>query len=139
MRTLWACALAVSLAVAPVRAEVGPADRAAIEATIRGQIAAFARDDAEAAYAFASRTIQSLFPTADFFMAMVRRAYAPLYRASDPRFRPAEETEAGIRQPMLFRGPDGRVWLAIYTMQRQPDGGFRIDGCTLVALPDASA
>jgi hypothetical protein len=139
MRTIWASLFAAWLAIAPAAAEVPPADRAAIEETIRGQLAAFMRDDAPAAYGFASRTIQALFPTPDFFMQMVRRAYAPLYRATDARFRGAEATDGGIRQPMVFRGPDGRFWLALYTMQRQPDGSFRIDGCTLVALPDAGA
>lgn len=139
MRTLWAGLFAAWLVMTPAAAEVPLADRAAIQATIEGQLTAFLRDDATAAYGFASPTIQAMFQTPEFFMEMVRRAYAPLHRATGVRFRPPERTDNGIRQPMVFRGPDGWFWLAIYTMQKQADGGFRIDGCTLVALPDAGA
>lgn len=143
MRHLLAALFVAWVTIAPLHAQVGAAvaeaDRAAIEATIRGQMEAFLRDDAAAAYGFASRTIQGLFPTPELFLEMVRRGYAPVYRPSDARFRPPETTDEGIRQPVVVRGPDGRVWLALYLMQQQADGSFRIDGCMLVALPDAGA
>lgn len=139
MRILLTCLLAGWVMLVPARAQVGEADRAAIEAVIRGQMDAFLRDDAAAAHGFASRTIRSLFPTPDIFLEMVRRAYAPVHRPRQAIFRPPEVTAEGIRQPVLVRGPDGRLWLALYAMERQPDGGFLIDGCTLVALPDAGA
>jgi hypothetical protein len=135
----WAVLLAAWLVAVPARAEVPAADRAAIEAAIRGQMAAFHADDAAAAYAFASPTIRRLFPDPHLFLRMVARAYPPVHRAAEARFRPPEPQQAGILQPVIVRGPDGRFWLARYTMQRQPDGSFLIDGCTLVALPDTGA
>ena len=135
MRTLWASLVFAWLAVAPAGAEVTAADREAIERAVRGQIAAFQRDDAEAAYGFASATIQRLFATPELFLEMVRRAYAPLYRLAEARFSPPVADESVIRQKVVLRGPDGRFWVALYAMQRQPDGSFRIDGCTLEAMP----
>ena len=29
-------------------------------------------------------------------------------------------------------GPDGKSYVALYTLQRQPDGSWRINGCTLI-------
>ena len=33
-------------------------------------------------------------------------------------------------------GPDGKPALAVYEMQRQPDGSWRINGCWLTPAPD---
>jgi ketosteroid isomerase-like protein len=139
MRGIWAALLGAWLMATPAAAQVDQADRAAIEAAIRGQMDAFGRDDAHAAYGFAAPNIHALFPSAEMFLEMVRRAYAPVYRPQDARFRPPEATEDGVRQSVILRGPDGRYVTAIYTMQRQPDGAWKIAGCTLVSLPDTGA
>lgn len=139
MRGIWAALLGAWLMATPAGAQVADADRVAIEDVIRGQMDAFGRDDAQAAYRFAAPNIHALFPSAEIFLEMVRRAYAPVYRPQDARFRPPEATEDGMRQSVILRGPDGRYVTAIYTMQRQPDGSWKIAGCTLVAAPDAGA
>ena len=36
-------------------------------------------------------------------------------------------------------GPDGQNYEAVYTMERQPDGTWRINGCYLVKKPGLSA
>ena len=51
-----------------------PLDRAAVRLVIEKQLAAFADDDAEQAFAFASPKIQDMFITARNFMDMVRIA-----------------------------------------------------------------
>jgi hypothetical protein len=35
-------------------------------------------------------------------------------------------------------GPDGLSYLAYYTMERQADGSWRINGCYLVRMEDES-
>jgi len=35
-------------------------------------------------------------------------------------------------------GPDGEEVVARYTMERQPDGSWRIDGCILTEAPGTS-
>jgi hypothetical protein len=148
MRTLWAGLMLGWLAIAPAAAQSATAttvatlpetEQSAIRNAILGQMEAFKRDDAGAAYAFASRMIQAEFRSPELFLEMVRRAYAPVHRPREARFRQPEPTSDGIRQPVIVQGPDGRTWLALYNMQRQADGSYRIDGCTLVGLAEAGA
>jgi len=114
------------------RAGVSDADRAEIRTIIENQIAAFRRDDGQTAYSYASPTIQGLFPTVDRFMAMVRDGYQPVYRPRSVVFGQVVETARGPEQRVYLTGPDGRSWVAIYALERQPDGTWKINGCTLV-------
>jgi hypothetical protein len=43
-----------------------------------------------------------------------------------------------IVQRVELVGPDGARELALYTMEREPDGSWRIDGCQLTASDDVS-
>jgi hypothetical protein len=43
-----------------------------------------------------------------------------------------------LLQEVYVVGPDGNPVLAIYEMQRQPDGSWRINGCWLTRAPDQS-
>jgi len=122
--------VAASLGLA--RAEVADADREAFRNIISSQIEAFQRDDGATAYGYASPTIQGLFPSAERFMAMVRSGYPPVYRPRSLSFGTAADTPRGPEQHVFITGPDGRNWVAIYSLQRQPDGTWRINGCRLV-------
>ncbi|MCB1500891.1 MAG: DUF4864 domain-containing protein [Bauldia sp.] len=130
-RILLALALAAG-SFGLARAEVADADREAFRSIISNQIEAFQRDDGTAAYGYASPTIQGLFPTAERFMAMVRSGYPPVYRPRSVTFGTAADTPRGPEQHVFITGPDGRNWVAIYSLQQQPDGSWRINGCRLV-------
>ncbi|MEO7851267.1 MAG: DUF4864 domain-containing protein, partial [Rubrivivax sp.] len=67
--------LAPLLAMADADKPVSPADAAAVRAVVRGQLDAFAADDANRAFSFAASSIRDLFGTADKFMQMVRGSY----------------------------------------------------------------
>ena len=140
MKRIAGLILAVSFALslfalnvaAPATAEVADADRAIIQSLIDGQIDAFRRDDGQAAYDFASPTIHSIFPSADIFMEMVRTGYLPVYRPQSFTFGPLIDTAAGPVQRVFITGPDGQNYVAEYALQRQPDGTWKINGCTLI-------
>ena len=83
-RTIEAIAVAMALWVTTASAEESTAARS--RATIEQQFDAFARDDAEAAYALADPTIQQMFVDADRFLAMVRDRYPPVYRHRSVEF-----------------------------------------------------
>jgi len=71
-------ALATLAAMAvPLRAanDVAPADAKAVRVLIEAQLAAFASDDANKAYSYAAPGIQTMFGSADRFLAMVRESY----------------------------------------------------------------
>jgi hypothetical protein len=112
------------------------ADRAAIRATIESQLAAFGRDDGGEAFAYAAPAIRQKFGTAENFMSMVRSAYVPVYRPREVEFRDLVEIEGAPTQEVLVVGPDDLAYLAYYIMQRQADGGWRINGCILQRVVD---
>ncbi len=117
----------------PAQAEPATdADRMAIQAVITAQIDAFRADDAARAYAHAAPSIQQIFPTPESFMAMVKQGYEPVYRPQSFRFG---QLGKDFSQRVSIIGPDGRPYEALYTMQRQPDGTWRITGCSLLKIP----
>ena len=111
------------------------ADQGAIRGVIERQIEAFRRDDAVAAYAQAAPGIQRLFPSEEAFMGMVREGYAPVYRPKEFSFRETGESAAGPTQAVRIRDAQGVDWTAIYTLEKQADGTWRISGCTLTREP----
>jgi len=67
-------------------------------------------------------------------MDMVRRSYAVVYRPRSVAFEPALVIDGELVQPVRLTDADGRAWIALYPMQRQPDGSWRTNGCQLARL-----
>jgi hypothetical protein len=111
--------------------DLGGPDRSAIQSLITGQIQAFRADDGSAAWGYASPTIQGIFQTPDNFMAMVKSGYQPVYRPRSVTFGELLDGPSGPLQKVYVTGPDGQSYLAVYDMQRQPDGSWKINGCSL--------
>ncbi len=130
---LWAVSAAAQTAT------VSAADEARIRAVVADQLAAFQRDDANAAFAFASPSIPQMFQTPGNFMQMVKTGYAPVYRPRKVEFRDLVDAEGIPVQRVYLVGPDGVPVIALYPMERQADGDWRIDGCTLVRADDDMA
>jgi hypothetical protein len=131
----------VLLLVCPSRAGAGDApasaaDTAAIHAVISHQLSAFLKDDGSGAFADASPTIQKIFGNPDTFMEMVRTGYQPVYRARGVEFRDLGTVDGRLVQQVYMEGPDGVAVIALYEMQRQPDGSWRINGCSIATAPD---
>lgn len=112
--------------------ELEAGDRLAIRAVIERQLEAFRNDDAAGAFTFASPEIQAKFGTAEHFMTMVKTFYQPVYRPQYVTFRDLDIIEGVPTQPVLLAGSDGVPVIALYVMQQQPDGVWKIDGCYLV-------
>jgi hypothetical protein len=115
---------------------VGPTDAAAIQRVIQSQMDAFKIDDWTAAFAYAAPSIREKFQSAQIFSQMVTQAYQPVYRPKGVEFRAVKASEFGPTQEVFVVGPDGLSYLAYYTMERQPDGTWRISGCYLVRAED---
>ena len=110
---------------------ISTGDRAAIRAVIEQQMAAFARDDGDAAFAFASPAIRQQFASSDNFMRMVRQGYPAVYRPRSVSFGETERFAGGIVQGVELIGPDGNGVRALYLMERESDGSWRINGVQL--------
>lgn len=132
-RLIFVLALLAPLSAQAQQPNAG--DRAAIKSVIESQMAAFLRDDAANAFSFANPTIQRMFGTPERFLSMVREGYAPVYRPSSVIFGPLDEVEGQWIQAVSVVGPDGQPALALYTMEKQADGSWRIAGCTLTRPP----
>ena len=117
-------------------APVGQPDKTAIEAVISHQLGAFHRDDGQAAFSDASPMIQEMFHDPGTFMEMVKTGYLPVYRSSHVEFRDLGMIDGKLIQQVYMVGPDGVAVLALYEMQRQPDGSWRINGCSIARAPD---
>jgi hypothetical protein len=127
-------ALAAVLCLLAPAALAGEAEIKAAQGTIDGQLKAFSRGDHERAYAFAAPNIKRIFPTVDVFMNMVTGAYQPVHKPRSYAFGKVHETNAtSIIQQVLIVGPDGKDYEAVYTLELQPDGVWRITGVSLRA------
>ena len=127
----------LSILAGPAAAQ-SDAERAAVRSVIEQQLGAFIRDDAAAAYSFAAPGIKQMFPSEEIFMDMVRRGYQPVYRPRSHAFGASRETSQGVEQIVDLVDAAGQEWTALYTLERQPDGSWKITGCFLLKKPGES-
>lgn len=138
---LIACAMLTALLGNTAAAEPSPADRAAMQQIIADQISAFRADDGTAAYGYASPTVRRVFPTVDIFMSMVREGYPQVYRPQKYKFdrMGTSPVDGSPTQHVMIVGPDGKTYEAVYTLQQQPNGDWKINGCSIAVLPGLDA
>ena len=126
------------LALAPLGAAaqdaVPPEDARAVREVIEAQLDAFLHDDAERAFALATPGIRTTFGSAENFLEMVRNSYAVVYRPRSVVFEAPQRFDDQVLQPVRFSDAEGHGWIAVYPMQRQPDGSWRTNGCQLARL-----
>lgn len=131
------CAAAVFAPTSRALAQAAPDP--AITQVIETQLRAFAAGDRQTAYDQAAPIIRSKFPNAGIFMEMVTRGYSPLIAPKATDFLPPEAAPGGrVEQRMALVDAEGRSWTAVYTMERQEDGSWKIAGCRLERGPDAA-
>ena len=107
-------------------------DVASAQAVIRAQEQAFVRGDAAAAYSYAAPAIKKLFPQADIFLSMVQNSYAPVWRHKSFEFGEARIEGKWVAQRVHIVDADGEAWEAMYTLEQDADGSFKITGCSLL-------
>lgn len=106
----------------------------AIQNVILSQIEAFANDDKETAWGFASDGIQRQSGSIDTFYNMVRLSYEPVYKASAIEFMERIPHTGFQIQVVRLKGPDGKRWRALYRMVMNDDQ-WRIGGVALKEAP----
>jgi hypothetical protein len=142
----WIGCVAMLGLLAPVAtgaAELAEPDARAVRKVVEAQLDAFAMDDAERAFSYASASIRARLGDAATFMAMVRGGYPMVVRpaavsfflpqADDGAEGAAVTLRQTVRQNVQLRDRDGRLWLASYLLERQAGAGWRIDGCVVVS------
>ena len=110
-------------------AESAPVDWPSIQQIIGDQLAALRRGDATRAFAYASTGIRDQFDDATTFLSMVRQRYGVLLTARYTEFLEGAVIDGHTLQPLRLVMNDDTVLVAIYEMQRDERGGWRIAGC----------
>ena len=135
IRRLLCAALSTLLMAAAVAAQPASAeaDAQAIRSTVQAQLSAMAKDDPERAFSYAAPGIREQFGDAATFMAMVRKGYPMVIKPAATTFFVPVAGAAAASQQVRLQDAEGRLWLATYTLLRQPGGVWRIAGCSVVA------
>jgi uncharacterized protein DUF4864 len=107
------------------------AEWTAIKVVIGAQVAALKQEDGARAFAFATRSLQLQFENADNFMRMVHAGYQALIDARYTEFLDGAVVDGQVVQPLRLVLPDNTVLVALYQMQKDDDGRWRIAGCLL--------
>jgi hypothetical protein len=129
MRIAFLALFVVALALP---ASAGEAEIKAAQSAIDGQLKAFRAGDNESAYSYAAPNVKRIFPTLGTFMNMVTGAYKPVQKPRTYAFGKVQElSPTSIIQQVIIVGEDGKDYEAVYTLELQPDGRFRITGVTL--------
>jgi hypothetical protein len=130
---------ALSVLVGPARAgDVTESDRGPVRMAIESQIEAFKAGNHDLAYSFAAPSIQRIFPSVDRFIAMVKGGYDPLYSPESYYFGRDTDISGTIHQEVIVTDRNGRQWQAVYTLQRQEDGSWKITGVKMNPYTGAS-
>lgn len=116
---------------------LAPADQSAIQTIIKDQVAAFQTNNSAKAYSYAAPSIKRMFQNHQQFMSMVSQQYQPVFRPQSFTFGRIADKGNGPVQEAYITGPAGKDWVAIYTLEKQPDGSWKINGCFL--QPDTGA
>ena len=140
LRSVLMIVLLAFISVAAFAQSISEAEKSEFQRIITAQISAFRADDGPTAYSFAAPVVRNIFPTPEIFMSMVKQGYPQVYRPQAFNFTEALIDPVGRpAQKMRVVGPDGKTYEALYSMEKQPDGTWRISGCTLLEIPGLDA
>lgn len=131
-RTLFALILSLLIPLAlGAPAQAGAAESEP-QVTIDNQIRAFLADREADAYSYAAPNVRMIFPTLESFMGMVKGGYQPVHRPRSWDFaRTRTDADGSVFQEVLITDQAGANWAALYTLQKQPDGSWKISGVAL--------
>ncbi|MEO8303826.1 MAG: DUF4864 domain-containing protein [Betaproteobacteria bacterium] len=117
----------------PRRAEssLRAAEWTSIRQVIGAQRKALKEGDGKKALSYASPGIREQFATPGNFLAMVRNGYNALLAARYTEFLEGAVIDGAVIQPVRLVAPDNSVVVALYTMEKQKDGQWKIAGCIL--------
>ena len=128
---LAAMLLCFPLAAARAEATLPDAEWTAIKAIIAGAARRVEGRRRQEGVRVRGAGIRQQFGDAANFLTMVRTAYGALIAARYTEFLEGALIDGSVIQPLRLVAPDNSVRVALYTMQKQPDGRWKISGCVL--------
>ena len=132
-RTFLLAAFLAMQSLIPAHAQALSAkDEQAVQAVVQSQLAAFAKDDADKAFSYATPELRKNIGSSSAFMAMVKGSYPVVYRPASVVILKTEGSGNEVVQKVQMLDASGASWLALYSLQRQKDKTWRISGCVVV-------
>jgi hypothetical protein len=128
LAVLYALDTSAALAATP---PMRASDWKSIKRVIAAQRAALIAGEGEKAFAYATPAIRAQFGDPDSFMAMVQVGYPALLSARYTEFLEGAVIDGLIIQPLRLVDADNSVRVALYTMEKQKGGAWRISGCRI--------
>jgi hypothetical protein len=126
-----ATSLSVSAAAPSGEATLRPAEWKAIQQVINEQLKALKAGDGTKAMTYAVPGIREQFGTPERFLRMVREGYSALLEARSSTFLEGAVIDGATIQPLQLVLPDSTVVVALYQMEKQKNGRWRIAGCVI--------
>ena len=127
------CSCLFLAAASPARAQptVASSEWKAIQRVIAQQRAALIAGNDRKAFAYATPAIQAESGDPTSFMAMVQTGYSALLTARYVEFLEGAVIDGAVIQPLRLIDSDNTVRVALYTMEKQKNGTWRISGCRI--------
>jgi len=111
--------------------ELRASDWKAIKQVIAAQRAALVAGDKDKAFSYATPALRAQFGDPTTFMAMVHLGYPALLTARYTEFLDGAVIDGLVVQPLRLIDADNSVRLALYTLEKQQNGTWRISGCRI--------
>ena len=108
-----------------------PAEWQSIQQVIGDQVQALKAGDGSKAISYSAPGIRQKFRTPERFLRMVRENYRALLDARYSTFLDGAVVDGITIQPLQLVLPDNSVVVALYRMEKQKDGVWRIAGCVI--------
>jgi hypothetical protein len=99
------------------------------QAVVVAQLKAFSEEDADAAFATATPEVRKSVGDPGRFLAIVRGSYPMVQRPAGYALLAPQFQQGHVLQAVALRDDDDKTWLALFTLERQPDGSWRIAAC----------
>lgn len=129
---LFALFANTALAAAPTGEPTHPpSDWKAIQRVIREQLQALKAGDGKKALTYAAPGIRVQLGPPENFLRMVRNGYGALLDARYTKFLEGAIIGGNTIQPLRLVLPDDTVLVALYQMEKQKNGSWRIAGCVI--------
>ncbi|XSG82654.1 MAG: DUF4864 domain-containing protein [Methyloligella sp. ZOD6] len=112
--------------------------REGIQDTVRKQLKALAKGDANMAFANLSPQTQRYFAEPQRFMNSVATDAPPMVETKSFAFLGIEQDRDGALQQVLLTDEEGRSWLAKFRVERLA-GDWRVESCVVEAVPGQQA
>ena len=138
MATALSLGIGASASVYAVADPVSAGDAASVQTVIEDQLLAFKENDGSRAYSHAAPGIKQVFGSVDRFMAMVLSGYRPLVDPGSYTFGRSDGRDQKIAQELIVTDKAGKQWQAIYILEKQPDGSWKINGVKMNPYQGAS-